>query len=337
MAAFGAAGPEGALSLRSGLGRESGVGDRRDRHSVTPIFAIDNGDDLIEEFSGFGLRVESRKVGTERLGAFFEWSTYDQTWRDSTLATLAVTRGFRALPQPDERDAALEICVHPARERGRGREHHRTGSAGRAGARDGQRRHRIHRFSQRWKTGSGPRQPSRPFSVHAGTSTLESDLIYERYLGQATTGPGGQAQSSCRQGGPINGDAPLFERFSLGDSRTLRGWNKYDIAPAGGDRMFLRVDRVPLSRPRDVPRFRIGRRRRQTARIRFSTGLGFNPGPVFFTLGFPLNTEEFRAVFTMGLRFPRLGFSKDDWRPSRVPVRCPLASRYCPMALVRSL
>ena len=38
--------------------------------------------------------------------------------------------------------------------------------------------------------------------------------------------------------GGINGEAPLFERFSLGDSRTLRGWNKYDIAPAGGDRMF---------------------------------------------------------------------------------------------------
>ena len=38
--------------------------------------------------------------------------------------------------------------------------------------------------------------------------------------------------------GGISGDAPLFERFSLGDSRTLRGWDKYDIAPAGGDRMF---------------------------------------------------------------------------------------------------
>jgi hypothetical protein len=29
----------------------------------------------------------------------------------------------------------------------------------------------------------------------------------------------------------------------------------------------------------------------------------FNPGPAFFTLGFPLNTDEFRAVFTMGFRF----------------------------------
>jgi hypothetical protein len=38
-------------------------------------------------------------------------------------------------------------------------------------------------------------------------------------------------------------------------------------------------------------------------RVRFSTGAGVTAGPVFATLGFPLNTDEFRAVFTMGFRF----------------------------------
>ena len=38
--------------------------------------------------------------------------------------------------------------------------------------------------------------------------------------------------------GHICGTAPLFERFTLGDSTTLRGWNKYEVAPAGGDSMF---------------------------------------------------------------------------------------------------
>ena len=62
-----------------------GGGDFR----VMPIFAFDNADDLIEEYSGFGVRFESRKLGTERLGVFFEWSWFDQTWRDPTLAALA--------------------------------------------------------------------------------------------------------------------------------------------------------------------------------------------------------------------------------------------------------
>jgi outer membrane translocation and assembly module TamA len=35
---------------------------------------------------------------------------------------------------------------------------------------------------------------------------------------------------------------------------------------------------------------------------RVSTGLGFYAGPVFATIGFPLNTDKVSAVFTMGLR-----------------------------------
>ena len=32
------------------------------------------------------------------------------------------------------------------------------------------------------------------------------------------------------------GRAPLFERFVLGNASTLRGWNKFDLDPLGGDR-----------------------------------------------------------------------------------------------------
>jgi outer membrane protein assembly factor BamA len=105
------------------------------------------------------------------------------------------------------------------------------------------------------------------------------------------------------QFGGITGDAPLFERFSLGDSRTLRGWDKYDIAPAGGDRMFYasaeyRYGVLALFLDSGSV-WDDG----TDSRVRFSTGFGFTPGPVFFMVGFPLNTDEFRAVFTMGIRF----------------------------------
>ena len=103
--------------------------------------------------------------------------------------------------------------------------------------------------------------------------------------------------------GRINGNAPLFERFTLGDSRTLRGWDKYDISPAGGDRMF----HTSLEyRFHDVMLFVDGGSVWNTGadrRIRFSTGAGFTPGPLFFTVGFPINTDEFHAVFTTGFRF----------------------------------
>ena len=41
--------------------------------------------------------------------------------------------------------------------------------------------------------------------------------------------------------------------------------------------------------------------------VRFSAGLGFQGGPAFLTVGFPLNTDTTRAVVTVGLRVPGMG------------------------------
>ena len=103
--------------------------------------------------------------------------------------------------------------------------------------------------------------------------------------------------------GGITGDAPLFERFTLGDTATLRGWNKCDIAPAGAERMvhtsleyrfhnllgvFLDADRCD---------------RNTDMRFRLSSGFGLHHDNVFLSLAFPLNTDDLRVTFTMGVRF----------------------------------
>ena len=291
-----------------------GIGGRTVQ--FTPTVAIDVGDDLIEEYSGFSLRVESRKVGTERLGVFFEWSTFDQDWRDATLAALAASPDIAApyrnrmsvMPllkfaitqrlsvgggvRITELDPLLEPLLEPLAEL----QDSRMANAGIG----------FVNYSQRSRPGSGPRHDvEAAFTVRAGTEALSSDLVYERYVGQADYSFH-RAKHEVRvsaMAGRIDGDAPLFERFSLGDSRTLRGWDKYDIAPAGGDRMF-----------HTTVEYRYGGlgmfldtgsvwNQRAERRVRVSTGVTFNPGPVFFTLGFPVNTDEFRAVFTMGFRF----------------------------------
>ena len=42
--------------------------------------------------------------------------------------------------------------------------------------------------------------------------------------------------------GVLTGTAPLFERFSLGNTTTLRGWNKYDLAPLAPGGHYTNVD-----------------------------------------------------------------------------------------------
>ena len=82
---------------------------------------MDDGDDLIEEYSGFGVRFETRKLGTERLGVFFEWSTFDQTWRDADAGGASRSIQVRAsLSQPHDGGAAREVRDHPAAHLGGG-------------------------------------------------------------------------------------------------------------------------------------------------------------------------------------------------------------------------
>jgi outer membrane protein assembly factor BamA len=108
----------------------------------------------------------------------------------------------------------------------------------------------------------------------------------------------------------IYGRSPLFERFVLGNSETLRGWNKYDLAPLGGNRavsatvtygyQIMRVfydtgaiwDRG--TRPEE----------RHSAGIGVTTGLGlFGKNALLLAVAFPLRGGRVEPVFIAGMNF----------------------------------
>jgi outer membrane protein assembly factor BamA len=122
------------------------------------------------------------------------------------------------------------------------------------------------------------------------------------------------------QAGRISGAAPLFERFSLGNAQTLRGWNKFDVAPLGGDRMahgsvelgfdvfsiFYDAGSVwnqgsPI-RVRHAVGF--GLRSRTFGLGWTNTGRSNREDDWFITLGFPVEAASIRRpLFMMGFRF----------------------------------
>jgi hypothetical protein len=287
-----------------------GIGDRNIR--VTPIVAIDNRDDLVEEYSGYGLRFEARKLGTRRLGASFEWSWFEQDWQSATLGAIVLEPGIAA--PYDTRSTITPLVkfaltpdlsitggvsiselkpLSPATD---------SRMANAAVASIG--------FDRRWKDSSdGTHHLEASFGVRAGSRELESDLTYTRYLGQGSYryDLGRHHFQATGMAGEITGHAPLFERFTLGDSTTLRGWDKYDIAPAGGDRMIYssieyRYTGLALF-------FDIGSvwDANSEAHVRLSTGFGFHAGPAFLAVGVPLNTDNLTAIVTLGLRIPGVG------------------------------
>ena len=289
-----------------------GIGGRDIR--FTPILAIADGDDLVEEYTGWGLRFETRRIGTRRLGASLEWTSFDPDWRPRTVDAVAADPSLPSLY--DTRSSLTPLVkfaftpeltiaagvgiseldpLAPAT------------SSQMANAAIG-----VLDFDKRWDAGRAAQRLESEFRVRSGTRTLESDLAYKRYSAQASYAYdyGHHHAVATAMGGAASSTAPFFERFTLGDTRTLRGWDKYAIAPAGGSRMvYASVEYgysgvgvfLDMGSVWDQPSDR---------RFRVSTGLSFHAGPAFATVGFPLNTDNLTAVFSMGLR---IGETKLRW------------------------
>jgi hypothetical protein len=274
---------------------------------VSPFFALSNADDLVEEYDAYGIRIETRNSGTEELGFAIELATYDADWRDRTLTALSSEPGAFVYDSRTTFSPIARFAFTPHFHVGGGvsvtqleLDDARGGVSQTANAYvasagyDGQ-----------WNRGGVRQDLDSSFELKAGSGTLESDFDYRHYFGRATYrvswGPNTVIASGL--GGAITGSAPIFERFTLGDSSTLRGWDKYDIVPAGGNRVGHgsveyrnRVFAVFLdggSVWSDVDR----------SRMRFSTGLGLHHDNFFATLAFPLNTSDFRTMFMIGVRF----------------------------------
>jgi hypothetical protein len=284
------------------------LGGRRD-NQVTLGFVLGNDDDLIEEYSGYRLRFENRKAGTERLGVSFELSRFSQDWRDVTLSALATIPGVSAAYR---RRVTIEPRVSVALSRhlwvnggvstselqplegGAASDHANAFVAGVG-------------YSRSWRRDDADRRQAvdAGYELRAGAEALASDLDYRRHLGRARYQVEGGHTTFIAdvRVGRINGRAPLFERFSLGDSSTLRGWNKYDLAPAGAGRMWHQSVEF---RYRAFAYFVDAGAVWDDGvehKIRLGTGIGFHTDHSFLTFAFPLNADDVHATFMVGVRF----------------------------------
>ena len=143
------------------------------------------------------------------------------------------------------------------------------------------------------------------YSLRAATRALDSDLVYVRHLAQARYDfkHGNHEVSDEVAAGSISGQAPLFERFVLGNSSTLMGWNRFDIDPVGGDRV---VHNTVDYRYRWFEIFwDTGAiwSRSELATPRHSLGIGFRDGAFFLAVAFPLKYGRVEPIFMVGMNY----------------------------------
>jgi len=163
------------------------------------------------------------------------------------------------------------------------------------------------RYHQRWGSAKdeGEHDIRASYSVRAGTHFLESDPVFTRHQTEARYRfrRGHQDLSVGFLAGSISGQAPLFERFVLGNAETLRGWNKFDLDPLGAShvvhgsidytyRGFLAFydTGAVWDRPEE-------REQKQ------SLGVGCKKSGFQLAVAFPVKTGTVNPVFYAGMNF----------------------------------
>ena len=277
-------------------------------HNYFSAGVVSSADELLERNSGVMLRYEHRKVGTSMVQVGMEYDYFWPSYEDEITAALALTPGVPGtydtrevfspsisfLPIPDIKltfgasfqTLAMELPVlhdEAAHAFTFGAQFRRT-----AGSRHGV-RHAI----------------AADYLVRDATATLESDFLYTRQFvsGQYTLRTRRQDFMFRFQGGHTSGTPPLFERFSIGNTATLRGWDKFDVAPLGGTRLVygsLEYRYRPLQLFYDFGKVWDPE---QVVEWKHSVGIGLACKNGFFmSLGVPLRYHGITPVFMIGFR-----------------------------------
>ncbi len=208
---------------------------------------INDGDSGVDRFAGLKARYERNSLGTSRIKMRVEFDSYHDQWNSSTLAAAARSHFspdlYRSrqhvepsvtvvLAEPLTLTVGVSMDVLDSQSYGLGAA--RSSGITLASAAGG-----ALRFHERW-TGDMNQDLDAGYSIRSAGAALASDATYTRHalnLGYHIE-RGHSTVAINVLAGRITGDAPLYDRFVLGNSITLRGWNKYDLDPLGGDRVM---------------------------------------------------------------------------------------------------
>jgi len=277
---------------------------------------VSDGDELTERFTGFQAAYENLHVGTDRVRFRMAYEDYHEQWNRTTTAALSDP----GLLSPNLRTASPELyrsrrnfqpmlSVSVARPL--------VLSAGFSFERLDEQLpfSRVEgantfvaglRFRKRVENEeSGGQTMEASYGIRAGTRALGSDYLYTRHHWTAgyTWSRGRHSVSDVMTAGYISGRAPLFERFVVGTSSLLRGWNRYDIDPLGGNRLLhnsveyryrfanLFYDAGSLWSSGKVPS------------LKHSLGIGVRQSIFSLALAFPVREGRIDPVFMVGMNY----------------------------------
>ncbi len=205
---------------------------------------VSNGDDLIERFSGVTARFNSQALGSRRLHASVEFDDYHELWNPATEQA-AEGSGLDLYRSRWSVAPQLTVAVAGPLAVSFGFSFGQTESDSAAiGARSVNAATLDVRYERKIEGGllgldSVQQRIEGDYNLRLATRAVGSDYSYSRHMislkYEAISGRHMAADEFTA--GMIAGEAPMFDRFVLGSSATLRGWDRYQIDPLGGTRV----------------------------------------------------------------------------------------------------
>ncbi len=276
-------------------------------HQNTFRFGLaSDGDTLNERYAGISATYQNKHLGTDALGFQFQFEDYHEQWNRATLDALAAhpgeTSGAYRSRQNFQPMATITLAKPLTLEVGVGFERlenqypasHIEGSNAFITG--------LH-YHQRATDSEFPQEIYANYTLRAATRMLQSDFLYTSHLAglHYRVSHGKHQVMETVDFGAIGGRAPLSDRFVAGNTYLLRGWNKYDIDPIGGNRMAVNSVEYrygPLQAFYDAGAVWEGG---QAATIRHSVGIGIKESIFSLAVAFPIKAGHVEPIIMMGM------------------------------------
>jgi hypothetical protein len=272
------------------------------RHHGLTFGGISDGDELAERYSGIVARYANNRVGSDRVQFRFQYENYHQRWNAETQRLASANLyGTRQNFEPEVTFVLakpLTLSVGASFQQMQNEFSAAPAEAANAVI-------STLRYHRRLEGSEGQHDLDAGYSLRAATKALSSDYAYARHRAQVRymLTRGKNVIIDELTGGMIAGRAPMFERFVLGNASTLRGWNKYELDPAGGNRVV-----------HNSVEYRYGVLqvfydtgaiwdRNDAAVVRHSAGIGLRQGVFSLAVAFPLREGRIEPIVMMGMNY----------------------------------
>jgi hypothetical protein len=277
------------------------------RHNSVTLGLVSDGDELVERYSGITARYQDTHVGSDRVQLGLEYGAYHEEWNASTVGALPAeqassevyrTRQFVEPVATFQVSRPLSLSVgasfesfeeqYPAA-------HTESANAATASL----------RYHHRREGSDSLEDFDAGYDLRLANRAMGSDLVYSRHRWEFryTLTRGKQVLIEDLTAGMIAGRGPMFERFALGNSSTLRGWSKYDLDPLGGNRMI-----------HNTVEYRYGAFQifydsgaiwdgGQAVEDRNTAGVGLRHGAFSASIAFPLREGRIDPIIMLGMNY----------------------------------